>query len=82
MQVHPNSGYSCRGSGRDLGLPGIKAGYGESQDLSIEGPESPQSSCGSFTTNLNHAQRVLSRCRNYGDVTKHELKFPESRNYG
>lgn len=78
MQVHPNSGYSCRGSGRDLGLPGIKAGYGESQDLSIEGPESPQSSCGSFTTNLNHAQRVLSRCRNYGDVTKHELKFPES----
>lgn len=82
MQVQPNSGYSCHGSGRDLGLPGIQAGYGESQDLSTEGSENPQSSCCSFSTNLNCAQHVMSCCRNYGDVTKHELKFPEDPNSG
>lgn len=69
---HPNSGY---GSGRDLGLAGVQAGHGESPDLSTEGPESPQSSCCSFSTNLTRAQHVMSCC-----TSKHELKSPENPN--
>lgn len=64
------------------GTSGIQAGYRESHDLSMEASQSPQSSYCSFSTNLNHVQRVMSRCKNYGDATKHELKFPENPNSG